>query len=48
MTARRWLFWGGVAGIALLAPFGVALVAHRTNWAGLQRFRSFTYGNGAS
>ena len=44
MKTRRLLFWGGVAGVSLLAPFMVALVANKYKWPGLQTFRAFTYG----
>ncbi len=44
---RRAAFWGAVAGVAVLANFGLELVTDRTSSAGLfpglARFTTFTH-----
>ena len=43
-TYKRALFWAGVAGVSLLAPFGLALIAAKSSSPGLKQFRTFVYG----
>lgn len=46
-SLRRLAFWGAVAGVAVLANFGVELVAEKSPWPGLKRFAAYTHkGNG--
>jgi len=45
VTARRLLFWGGVAFLGgIMTPFGLALVASKSTSPGLTQFRNFLYG----
>jgi hypothetical protein len=47
MLGRRTTFWLGVAGVSILANFGLELVATRWPQIGLARFTAFTHqGNG--
>jgi hypothetical protein len=44
---RRVAFWGAVAGVSILANFGLEVVAARVPQLGLQKFVAFTHrGNG--
>jgi hypothetical protein len=40
---RKVAFWGAVAGVAILANFGLELVADRVPQLGLQRFVAYTH-----
>lgn len=42
-TGRKIAFWGGVAGVSILANFGIELLAQRVPSLGLQRFVAFTH-----
>lgn len=44
MGARRLSFWLGVAGVSILANFGLELTAARFPSLGLAKFASFTHG----
>jgi hypothetical protein len=47
MKLRRLAFWGGVAVVAVLANFGVELLADKVPSAGLKRFAAYSHkGNG--
>jgi hypothetical protein len=47
MFGRRASFWLGVAGVSILANFGIELAAARFPQLGLARFTAFTHrGNG--
>jgi hypothetical protein len=41
---RRLLFWAGVAGVSILANFGVEVAAQRFPTLGLAKFVNFTHG----
>lgn len=43
MAARRFTFWLGVAGVSILANFGLELAAARYPQLGLARFTAFTH-----
>ena len=43
MKTRRLAFWATVAGVSILANFGLELAAHKLPWPGLQRFASFVH-----
>jgi hypothetical protein len=43
MRKKRALFWASVAGVSILANFGLELVANRFPQAGLARFTAFTH-----
>ncbi len=43
MFGRRIAFWGAVAGVAILANFGVELAACKIPSPGLRRFVSFIH-----
>lgn len=43
MGGRRLSFWLGVAGVSILANFGLELVTTRFPQLGLARFTSFTH-----
>lgn len=43
MGSRRFAFWLAVAGVSVLANFGVELVAARVQVPGLRRFVAFTH-----
>lgn len=43
MRTKRALFWVSVAGVSVLASFGLELVAQRFPQAGLSRFVAFTH-----
>ena len=47
MRGRRVTFWLGVAGVSLLANFGLELAAAKFPQLGLARFTAFTH-KGAS
>lgn len=47
MAGRRLSFWLAVAGVSILANFGLELVAERAPQLGLARFTAFTH-RGAS
>lgn len=40
---RKLLFWGGVAGVSILANLGLEVTASRSNSAGLKRFAALTH-----
>jgi hypothetical protein len=40
---KRWAFWLSVAGVSLLANFGLELVADRVNVPGLAKFTAYTH-----
>jgi hypothetical protein len=42
-SARKVAFWGAVAGVAILANFGLELVADKVPQLGLQRFVAYTH-----
>jgi hypothetical protein len=42
-SARKVAFWGAVAGVSILANFGLELVAQRVPQLGLQRFVAYTH-----
>lgn len=48
MPGRRVMFWLGVAGVSIIANFGLELLAERVPQLGLARFTTFTHGSGAS
>lgn len=48
MGARRLSFWLGVAGVSILANFGLELVSTKLPSLGLAQFTSFTHGNGGA
>ena len=43
MTGRRLAFWGGVAGVAVLANFGIEILADKVPSLGLARFVAYTH-----
>jgi hypothetical protein len=43
MLARRATFWAGVAGVSILANFGLSLAATKYPQLGLAKFTSFTH-----
>lgn len=47
MGGRRLAFWTAVAGVSILANFGLELAANRLPQLGLARFTAFTH-KGAS
>ena len=47
MLGRRATFWGAVAGVAILANFGLEVVSSRFPQLGLAQFTAFTH-KGAS
>lgn len=44
MAARRLTFWLGVAGVSILANFGLEVAAQRFPQLGLAKFANFTHG----
>lgn len=42
-TARRVAFWGAVAGVSILANFGLELVSTKYPQLGLASFTAFTH-----
>jgi hypothetical protein len=46
-VVRKVAFWGGVAGVSVLANFGLELAATKWPQLGLSRFTAFTH-KGAS
>lgn len=46
MLARRTSFWLAVAGVSILANFGLELVADKVPSLGLQRLVSYTHRGG--
>lgn len=42
-AVRKLGFWGAVAGVSILANFGLELVSQRFPQAGLSRFTAFTH-----
>jgi len=42
-AARRWAFWLAVAGVSVLANFGVEVLATRFSQPGFQRFVAFLH-----
>jgi len=48
MKGRRASFWLAVAGVSVLAPFALQLVAEKVPQIGLDRFIAFTYRSGGS
>ena len=47
MRTKRALFWVSVAGVSILANFGLEVLAQRYPQAGLSRFVAFTHRGGA-
>jgi hypothetical protein len=45
MRPRRLRFWLGVAGVSILANFGIELLNARVPSIGLAKFTDFTHGN---
>lgn len=45
MTARRLSFWGAVAGVSILANFGLEVITQRFPQLGLAKFTAFTHGS---
>lgn len=43
MAGKKLAFWGAVAGVSILANFGLELLAAKWPNAGLGRFVSFTH-----
>lgn len=43
MKARKLAFWGTVAGVSILANFGLELLARKVPIPGLARFAAFTH-----
>lgn len=43
LFGKRAAFWLAVAGVAVIANFGVELLAQKTNLPGLQQFVQFTH-----
>lgn len=43
MLGKKAAFWGAVAGVSILANFGLELLAAKVPALGLQRFVSFTH-----
>lgn len=43
MRGRRLAFWASVAGVSILANFGLEVVTNRWPQLGLARFTSFTH-----
>ena len=41
--SRRFLFWAGVAGVSILANFGLELAAQKLPFTGLRKFVAFTH-----
>lgn len=48
MFGRRAGFWIAVAGVSILANFGLELAAEKFPQLGLQRFAGFTHKGGAA
>lgn len=44
MGARRLSFWLAVAGVSVLANFGLEVAAHRLPQLGLAKFTNYTHG----
>ncbi len=44
MKFRRVMFWGAVAGVSVLANFGLEVAAQRYPQVGLFKFTNFTHG----
>lgn len=42
-TVRKAAFWGAVAGVAILANFGLELVSDKVPQLGLRRFVAYTH-----
>ena len=42
-SVRKLAFWGAVAGVAVLANFGLELVADKVPQLGLRRFVAYTH-----
>lgn len=42
-TGRKAAFWGAVAGVSILANFGLELLADKVPSLGLHRFTAFTH-----
>lgn len=40
---RKIMFWGAVAGVSILANFGLEVVANRSHSPGLKRFAALTH-----
>lgn len=43
LLGRKAAFWGAVAGVSVLAQFGVELLARKVPLPGLQRFVAFIH-----
>lgn len=43
MLGRRLSFWGAVAGVSILANFGLEMLSTRVPQLGLARFTAFTH-----
>ena len=44
MGAKRLTFWAGVAGVSILAQFGLQLLSDKVPQLGLARFTTYTQG----
>lgn len=42
-TARKLAFWGAVAGVSILANFGLEVVSDQWPQLGLRRFTAYTH-----
>lgn len=47
MLGKRLSFWAGVAGVSILANFGLEYLASTNRWPGLAEFTAFAH-KGAS
>lgn len=43
LGGKRLAFWGAVAGVSIMANFGLELAAHKWPQLGLARFVAFTH-----
>ena len=43
MAGKRLAFWGAVAGVSILANFGLEVIADKIPSLGLARFTAFTH-----
>lgn len=48
MKGRKLAFWVGVAGVSVLAQFGMELAARKVPVPGLQRLVSFIHSGGSA
>jgi hypothetical protein len=48
MAGKKLAFWGAVAGVSIIAQFGLELLADKVPALGLARFTAYTHRGGAS